>query len=200
MCQAFEPATSTQDKSLSTVGLPTRPIRRRAARGPLSVSTAARSLLSFSLSFSFLSSILSLSRSLSLSFSLFAFCASSLSPPPHPSSPPPLSFFLPSQLASSSLLPFFFFFFHYLPTNFPIRLPSYLRIKAVIVPRVYIYVYTRSLFPLFPSFRREVFLHASLFKATTFLLHPREARSFTRHPSSKCRAAVWRARERIEGR
>lgn len=95
---------------------------------------------------------------------------------------------------------FFFFFFHYLPTNFPIRLPSYLRIKAVIVPRVYIYVYTRSLFPLFPSFRREVFLHASLFKATTFLLHPREARSFTRHPSSKCRAAVWRARERIEGR
>jgi len=30
MCQAFEPATSTQDKSLSTVGFPTR----RAARSP----------------------------------------------------------------------------------------------------------------------------------------------------------------------
>lgn len=33
MCQAFEPATSTQDKSLSAVGLPTR-ITRRATRSP----------------------------------------------------------------------------------------------------------------------------------------------------------------------
>lgn len=47
MCQAFEPATSTQDKSLSTVGLPTR-TTRRAVRSP-----AAR-FFSFSLfTFSF---------------------------------------------------------------------------------------------------------------------------------------------------
>lgn len=169
---------------------------------PAAHSLCRRRLDRFSLSLSlFLSSHLySLSLVLSVSVS-----------PSSPFAPPPYLLLLILRLLRlspffsphSSPLPLFylfFFFFHYLPTNFPIRLPSYLRIKAVIVPRVYIYVYTRSLFPLFPSFRREVFLHASLFKATTFLLHPREARSFTRHPSSKCRAAVWRARERIEGR
>lgn len=36
MCQAFEPATSTQDKSLSTVGFPTRTNAARAVLGSFS--------------------------------------------------------------------------------------------------------------------------------------------------------------------
>lgn len=46
MCQAFEPATSTQDKSLSAVGLPTRTTRR-------AYSVAGGSFLFLSLSLSF---------------------------------------------------------------------------------------------------------------------------------------------------
>lgn len=118
-----------------------------------SVSTAARSLLSFSLSFSFLSCILSLSRSLSLSFSLFAL------PPPPPyllllilrlSSASLL--FSPLQLASSSL---FFFFFITSPLIFPsftLLLTNQGRDRAT-----RIYIYTRFLFPCL-SHRREVFL------------------------------------------
>lgn len=161
-----------------------------------------RRLDRFSLSLSlFLSShVYSLSLVLSVSVSPSSPFASStsLSPSPHPSSPPPLSSFLPY----SSPLPlfylfFFFFFFITSPLIFPsftLLLTNQGRDRAT-----RIYIYTRFLFPCL-SHRREVFLHASLFKVTTFLLHPREARSFTRHPFSKCRAAVWRARERIEGR
>lgn len=197
MCQAFEPATSTQDKSLSTVGLPTRPTRRRAARGPLCVDGGSIASLFLSLFF------FPLMYTLSLSFSQSQFLPLRLLPPP----PPYLLLLILRLLRLSPLFSliarlflsftFFFFFFITSPLIFPsftLLLTNQGRDRAT-----RIYIYTRFLFPCL-SHRREVFLHASLFKVTTFLLHPREARSFTRHPFSKCRAAVWRARERIEER
>lgn len=155
MCQAFEPATSTQDKSLSTVGLPTRPTRRRAARGPLCVDGGSIASLFLSLFFFPLMYTLSLSFSQSQFLPLRLASSTSLSPSPHPSSLLRLSplFSLTTRLFLSST--FFFFFFITSPLIFPsftLLLTNQGRDRAT-----RIYIYTRFLFPCL-SHRREVFL------------------------------------------